>query len=411
MTEFCFVVDQKGNTLSPTKVGKAWFLIRKHRAILVNKFPMVIQLTKEVKKEEIDRSIIHYGIDDGAKHVGIAIVQRCNTKNKPVFKGTIELRQDVKEKMDVRKGYRRYKRSHKRYREKRFYNRSSSRRSERIAPSIRQKKESILRVTKQLHKWIDIDVIHLEDVAIDIRVIESGYKPYCWQYQKSNRLDENLRKATIFRDRLQCMNCGKKDCRLEVHHIIPKRLNGSDSIHNLITLCCDCHDRVTGAELQYSQHFFDLIKGKKLNFTFAMHVMQGKNYLKKELVKIAPVTLTTGGDTANKRIDWGIEKSHSHDAIVISNLPVRVEQCKIKDFIIKPMRRKRKNKIDELNGFKHRDFIRYTKRNGDTYEGYITVLNPIRKTFDMKTLNGKILKKYGIKSATLLWRFNRIYWF
>ena len=91
--------------------------------------------------------------------------------------------------------------------------------------------------------------------------------------------------------------------------------------------------------------------------------------------------------------------------------PLVLTNVKSKDFMIKPMRRKRKNKTDELSGFKHRDFVRYTKRNGETYEGYITVLNPIRKTFDMKTLDGKILKKYGVKSATLLWRFNKIYWF
>ena len=140
MTEFCFVVDQKGNKLSPTKVRKAWFLIRKNRATLVNKFPMVIQLSKEVNEEEIDCSVLHYSIDDGSKYVGIAIVQECKTKNKPVFKGTMELRLDVKDKIDVRRRYRRYKRSHKRYREERFDNRSSSRRTERVAPSILQRK-------------------------------------------------------------------------------------------------------------------------------------------------------------------------------------------------------------------------------------------------------------------------------
>ncbi|PAV29663.1 HNH endonuclease [Virgibacillus profundi] len=411
MTEFSFVIDGKGKKLSPTKVNKAWFLIRKKRANLISKFPMVIQLTKEVEVEEIDRSAIHFNIDDGSKFAGVAIVQECSTKNKPIFKGTIEIRQDVKDKMNVRRGYRRYRRSHKRYRKKRFDNRLSSKRSRRVAPSILQKKESILRITKQLHKWIRMDTIHLEDVAIDIRALESGYKPYRWQYQKSNRLDENIRKAAILRDEHQCKQCGQKNCRLEVHHIIPKRLNGSNSIHNLITFCSDCHALVTGKELKYVNHFFNLIKGKKLDFTYAMHVMQGKNYLKKELEKVAPVKLTTGGDTANKRIDWGIEKSHSDDAIVISNLPIRSDQCEIKDYTIKPMRWKRKYKIDELAGFKHRDFVRYTKRNGETYEGYITVLNPRRKTFDMKTLDGKTLKKYGIKSAQLLWRFNKIYWF
>ncbi|MFA1821494.1 RNA-guided endonuclease IscB [Virgibacillus oceani] len=410
MTEYCFVVDLKDRKLSPTKVNKAWFLIRKKRAKLLNKYPMVIQLMKEVPEEDMDQSRMHFNIDDGAKYIGVAIVQDCKTKNKPVFKGTIELRQDVKGKLDTRRGYRGYKRSHKRYRKPRFDNRSSSKRSGRVPPSILQKKESILRVAKQLNKWINMNSIHLEDAAIDIRTIEAGYKPYKWQYQKSNRLDENIRKAVIFRDEHQCKKCGKENGRLEVHHIIPKRLNGSNSLHNLITLCPDCHSKITGNELNYSQQFFDLIKGKKLNFTFAMHVMQGKNYLKRELEEIAPVTLTTGGDTANKRIDWEIEKSHSNDAIVLSGLLVQKDQCQMKDYVIKPMRRKRKNNIEDFAGFKHRDFVQYTKRNGDKYKGFITVLNPKRKSFDMKTIDGKIFKKYGVNSAKVLWRFNKIYW-
>src|SRR5690625_2614121 len=299
---------------------------------------------------------MHFNIDDGAKYAGVAIVQECKTKNKPVFKGTIELRQDVKGKMDTRRGYRRYKRSHKRYRKPRLDNRSSSKRSGRIPPSILQKKESILRLTKQLNNWINMDAIHLEDAAIDIRAIEAGYKPYKWQYQKSNRLDENIRKAVIFRDEHQCKKSGKENGRLEVHHIIPKRISGSNTIHNLITLC----QNVAGNELAFAQRFFDLIKGENLTFTFAIHIMQGKNYLKRELEKVAPVTLTTGGDTANKRIDWGIDKSHSNDAIVLSGLPVQKDHCQMKDYVIKPMRRKRKNQIESFTGFKHRDFVQYT---------------------------------------------------
>ena len=54
---------------------------------------MVIQLEKEVKSDEDDESHIVCGIDDGSAHVGLAIVQKCPTKNKVVFKGTIAQRQ------------------------------------------------------------------------------------------------------------------------------------------------------------------------------------------------------------------------------------------------------------------------------------------------------------------------------
>lgn len=181
---------------------------------------MVIQLNKVVGLPNQDK--IFLGIDDGAIHVGIALVQKCLTKNKVIFKGVIEQRKDVHKLMEQRKGYRRYHRYHKWYRPQRFNNRSSSKRKGRLAPSILQKKQAIVRVVDKLSQWIRIDQICLEDVKIDIRALTDGYKPYKWQYQKSNKLDENLRVATILRDGC-CMECGKTNTRFEVHHITPRK--------------------------------------------------------------------------------------------------------------------------------------------------------------------------------------------
>ena len=125
-TEYCFVVDKNNKPLAPTKINKGWYLIRKGRARLRCKYPMVIQLEKEVDENDDDKSYCVIGIDDGSSHVGLAIVQKCPTKNKVILKGTIEQRQDVKHLMDVRRGYRRYRRQHKRHRQARFDNRSSS---------------------------------------------------------------------------------------------------------------------------------------------------------------------------------------------------------------------------------------------------------------------------------------------
>ena len=41
--EYCFVVDKDNQPLAPTKVNKGWYLIRKGRAKLKSKYPMVIQ--------------------------------------------------------------------------------------------------------------------------------------------------------------------------------------------------------------------------------------------------------------------------------------------------------------------------------------------------------------------------------
>ena len=405
--EYAFVVDAVGNPLSPTTIQKAWILIRKNKATLRNKYPMVIQLFKEIIMKNTDE--IRCGIDDGGLYVGISLVQKGKTTNKVLWKGTIEQRKDVKKLMDTRRRYRCYRRYHKRYRTARFCNRSSSKRKGRIAPSILQKRQAILRVINQLKKWILIHSYYLEDVCIDIRALTDGYQPYRWQYQTSNRLDENIRKAVISRDGCKCMLCGKTNLKLEVHHIKPRRFNGENTLHNLITLCQKCHDKTEGKEEAFASLFYKKIgsNGIPRNLKYASHVMIGKQYLRKELSKLGNLVLTVGGDTANKRIDWNIEKSHSNDAICITNL--RPNTCDLKNWIIKPMRRQSKAKTERVLGIQHRDLVSYTYKNGETHRGYVTALYPNLCALNFQSPT-KHCKKVNAKKCRLLWRYNKIYW-
>lgn len=405
--EYYFVVDKNNRPLAPTKANKGWYLIRKGRAKLKSKYPMVIQLEKEVESNDEDKSHMACGIDYGSSHVGVAIVQKCPTKNKVVFKGIIEQRQDVKHLMDIRRGYRRYRRQHKRYRPARFNNRSASKRNGRLAPSIKQKKDAILRVLHHLSKWINIQEYYLEDVAIDIRAMTDDYKPYRWQYQKSNRLDENLRKAAILRDDCKCQECGKTNTTLEVHHIRARKFGGADTIGNLITLCPKCHQKTLRKEKDFEERYFNKIQSKPKRFDYAMHVMQGKNYLREKISELGDLHLTNGGETANKRIEWDIEKTHSNDAICITDsIP---DTCDIKEWVIKPMRRKSKAKTDNVLGIKHRDLVEYTYKNGETHRGYVTALYPSAYALNFQSPT-KHCKKVNARKCRLLWKYNQIYW-
>lgn len=409
MTNYAFVLDTNWKQLAPTKVVKAWYLIRKKRATLVSKYPMVIQLNKEIPDDEICKDEIRCGIDDGGLHTGIALVQRCQTKNKVLFKGTIEQRNDVKHLMEIRKGYRNYHRYHKRYRKARFDNRNSSKRRGRIAPSILQKRQATIRVINQLNKWINISNYWLEDVAIDIRALTDGYKPYKWQYQKSNRLDENIRKAVVLRDGCKCMECGKSNCKLEVHHIKPRRLNGRNTLSNLITLCEKCHDKTKGKEELFMDKYYSLLSVSQdnRNLNYASHVMIGKQWLREQLSNLGILHLTNGGDTANKRIDWNIWKSHSNDAICITEL--RPDTCDIKEWAIKPMRRQSKARTDNVLGINHRDLVEYTFANGETHKGYVTALYPKQNALNFQSPT-KHCKKVNARKCRLLWKYNKIYW-
>ncbi len=406
--KYAFVLDQDGKLLDPTKSKKAWYFIRTGKAELVEEFPLIIRLNKIVPQDQVNKDKIVLGIDDGAKYVGFALVQNCKTKNKVLFKAKMKQRQNVSDLMTERRGYRRYRRQHKRYRPKRFDNRSASKRKGRIPPSIKQKRQAILRVINRLKKYIKIDKIVIEDVAIDIRKLTENCELYDWEYQESNRLDENLRKAALMRDDYTCQLCGAENTMLHAHHIIPRRDSGSDSIHNLITLCADCHkEKVDGNEYQYKDQFLSIIDSKELNLKAPMHVMQGKSWLRNKLSKVVNLEVVSGGDTANRRIDHNIEKTHSNDAVCITGL-LPVNNLNIKEYFIKPLRKKKKNKVDTLKGFKHRDLVRYTKRNGETYTGYITSLRIKNNKYNSKvcnfsTLDGeKTFRGYGLTNLTLI---------
>ena len=65
---------------------------------------------------------------------------------------------------------------------------------------------------------------------------------------------------------------------------------------------------------------------------------------------IQPVCFLILPVTANKRIDWGIEKTHGNDAVCITGL--LPDTCEIKEWTIKPMRRQSKAKTDHVLGIK-----------------------------------------------------------
>jgi hypothetical protein len=154
-----FVVDAKGRPLLPTHPARSRKLLREGKAKVIRVLPFTIQLNRVIENPVGSFTV---GIDDGAKHVGVAIVN--DKTNEVVFRGQIDLRQDVKRLMEQRRNYRRVRRSRKlRNRQPRFSNRIGCK----IAPSIRCRKDSILRWLHDMMKRIKIVKMIVEEVAFN----------------------------------------------------------------------------------------------------------------------------------------------------------------------------------------------------------------------------------------------------
>ena len=153
-----FVVDSEGKPLLPTHPARSRKLLHEGRAKVKQVVPFTIQLNRKVNNPVGEFEI---GVDDGAKYVGPAIK---NTKtNEVVFHGQLDHRQDVGRKVEQRRNYRKARRFRLRNRQPRFNNRIKSK----IATSIRQRKEAILRVICDLSQRLNIKKVKVEEVSFN----------------------------------------------------------------------------------------------------------------------------------------------------------------------------------------------------------------------------------------------------
>lgn len=63
-----------------------------------------------------------------------------------------------------------------------------------------------------------------------------------------NNIPNEIRKQVYRRDGYRCALCDSTKY-IQIHHYIPRGKGGSNSLHNLITLCSDCHAQAHGIEV------------------------------------------------------------------------------------------------------------------------------------------------------------------
>lgn len=306
-----YILNKDGKPLMPTKRrGKVRHLLETNKAIVYKRTPFTIQLlydTGNYKQE------IVLGVDAGSKMIGLSAV----TEKDEVYSGEVECRNDIVKLLSQRRESRNARRNRKtRYRKARFNNR---RRGDGwLAPSIKHKINTHLRVVENLHKILPISKIIVETASFDIQKIKNPQISGT-EYQQGEMLNFwNTREYVLFRDGHICQCCkGKsKDNILNVHHI-ESRQTGGNAPNNLITLCETCHK-------EYHQGKLELPKNIKRGTSFKdatfMGIMRWAFY--DELKRRYPnVKMTYGYITNNTRIANGLPKEHRVDARCITGRP------------------------------------------------------------------------------------------
>lgn len=297
-----FVMNQHGETLMPCKPRKARILLKKGNAKVISRSPFTIQLKYGSTGYKQNLTL---GVDTGHNEVGLSVV----SETKEVFSAVAKMRNDISDKMNQRRMYRRNRRNRLRYRKPRFDNRSASTRKGRLAPSIQWKVDAHIRLIERLKALMPITKVVLETGTFDPHKLKNPDITN-EQYQKGVQYGfENVKAYVLSRDGYKCQ-CSKKGCsdRLEVHHIKYRSQGGSDTPDNLITLCLKHHKQLHDGKLK-----LDVKKHKSLKSATTMNV------IRKRLLEWFPDAIETFGYiTKTNRYQHGIEKTHSNDAFVIA---------------------------------------------------------------------------------------------
>lgn len=306
-----YVISKDGQPLMPTKrSGKVYRLLKNKQAKVVRRCPFTIQLLYEPETTIVQEVIL--GQDTGSKHIGTA----CVANNEVLYQSQVELRTDIKSKMDGRRQARRFRRNRKtRYRKSRFLNRKNSTKLDRLPPSVRHKVQAHIDEIEFCKKILPISKAALEISQFDTHLMKNpvliSEKIKHWGYQKGFNYGFSSRKeAILHRDNYTCQCCGKKNTRLEVHHIIYRSNGGTDDENNLITLCEECHSGVHDGTISINK------KPKKMNLKYATHM----SIIRSHLLNMYPEAIETFGFVTKENRDYlSLPKNHYIDACVIAS--------------------------------------------------------------------------------------------
>jgi hypothetical protein len=389
---YIYVLDKDGKPLMPTEhAGKVRRMLRDGSAVIAGHTPFTVRLTYDTT---------HYvqpltaGMDAGTTHVGISV----STDRREYYAAEVELRTDIVEKLSTRREARRTRRCKRsvRYRAPRFYNRRKP--EGWLAPSVRQKVASHVKLIEDVTKFLPISEVVVEVAQFDMQKIKNPDIAGA-EYQQGPQLDFlNIREYVLWRDGHECQCChGKsKDRVLNVHHI-ESRKTGGNSPDNLVTLCETCHDTYHKGkvELKLKRSF------RSLRDAAAMNVMRWEvlRQTERALGPSVNVRHTYGYITKNTRIRAGLKKTHAVDALCIAEHPDAARTDEV--FSFKQLRRhnrkvmksnmltggrwKRNQTAREVNGYRRYDIVKYERR--------ICYVNSLRTrgTFSLRSFTGEVI--------------------
>lgn len=337
MNNVVFVLDTEKRPLTPCRPAQARRLLREGKAAVFRRFPFTLIL-KEARPDAVVKPLA-VKIDPGAKTTGLALVDASRV----LFAAELAHRGGaIKSALDERRAYRRNRRARKtRHRAARFDNRvrgkrelagerfhSSELAGERsckwLPPSLQHRVDTTLTWVRRFARFAQVDHLSVERVKFDMQKMHnpeiSGV-----EYQQGTLAGYQVREYLLEKFNRQCLYCGAKDVPLEIEHVHPKALGGSDRVSNLTLACRPCNKKkdATPVEIFLKDRPAVLAKLKaqmKKPLASAAAVNATRNAILDALIATGmPVETGDGAQTKFNRTRQGYGKAHWIDAACVGD--------------------------------------------------------------------------------------------
>jgi 5-methylcytosine-specific restriction endonuclease McrA len=417
-----FVLSSTKEPLMPTRAARARKLLTAGRAAVYRMQPFTIILKD---RDDGDTQPVEVKVDPGSKITGIAFVGHFEQQGAVVLWGAnLNHRgQAIKNTLESRRSLRRGRRNRKnRYRQARFLNRT--RKAGWLPPSVESRVVNTESVIDRLASRCPITEASVEIVKFDTQALVNP-EISGTEYQQGELAGYEIREYLLEKWHRTCAYCGAKDVPLQVEHIQPKALGGSNRVSNLTLACQPCNQK-KGAKpiaefLKAKPELLKKIQAQtKAPLKDAAAVNAARLALANRLQKRWPVHFGTGGRTKFNRTRQHYAKDHWIDAICVGESGERVTIREgLKPLVITAkgrgthqvvrtdrfgFPRGKAGRIKRVHGFSTGDIVKRVQPKGKYAGTYVARLAGIRATgtLDIKTAAGSISASW--KNFTLIQR-------
>jgi 5-methylcytosine-specific restriction endonuclease McrA len=315
-----FVLDKNHKPLMPCHPARARKLLAKGRAAVFRQAPFTIILKEREGGTCQDLSL---QLDPGSKITGVALVAHFKKCHHVMFAAHLKHRgQTIKKALDQRKAIRRGRRFRKtRYRSPRFDNRT--RPTGWLPPSLKSRIDNIYYLAKKLCYLAPVTEICVETVRFDTQKLENP-EISGTTYQQGTLFGYEVREYLLEKWKRECAYCGTVGVRLEIDHIVPKALGGTNRVSNLAICCRNCNEKKNNRTIQdflnHPQKVDQILTFSKRTLKDAAAVNTSRKAVGVALAPLEkPLSFWSGGQTKYNRTKYGLQKEHWIDAVCVGN--------------------------------------------------------------------------------------------